>query len=118
MHAWSVSVFANIDRMVDRILRRSGLSQAELARRVGLPRSVVNAYARGQREPGVGAVVRLALAAGFELSLRPRTPPVNAELAASRLEQVLDLAEALPFTPREGPAPLKFSKPADRGPRR
>jgi hypothetical protein len=49
------------------------------------------------------------VAAGFELSLRPHTPPLNAEFAAHALEQVLDLAEALPFTPREGPAPLKFS---------
>jgi len=96
--------------MVDRILKRSGLSQAELARRAGLPRSVINVYARGRREPSAGALVRLAAAAGFELSLQPRTPPVNAESAASTLEEVLDLAEALPFTPREGPAPLKFSE--------
>lgn len=98
--------------MVDQILKRSGLSQAELARRAGLPRSVINVYVRGRREPSAGALVRLASAAGFDLGLRPRTPPVNAKLAGLVLEEVLDLAEALPFTPREGPAPLRITKPS------
>ena len=51
------------------ILRSSGLSQAELARRAGLPRSVVNAYVWGHREPGADTLARLAAAGG----LRPRT---------------------------------------------
>jgi transcriptional regulator with XRE-family HTH domain len=90
-----VSELANIQRLVDQILRKSGLSQAELARRAGLPRSVVNVYARGRREPGVGVVARLALAAGLELSLRPRTQAGKAALASSRIERVLDRANDL-----------------------
>ncbi len=82
------------------ILRRSGLSQAELARRAGMPRSVVNAYVRGKREPGADALGRLAAAGGFQLKLAPREPPVDVDRASKILVQVLELAEALPFRPR------------------
>jgi transcriptional regulator with XRE-family HTH domain len=82
------------------ILDRSGLSQAELARRAGLPRSVVNTYVRGRREPGADALVRLATAGGFDIDLVPRRPPVDVDRASKILVQVLELAEALPFRPR------------------
>lgn len=99
--------------LVAEIRRRSGLSQAELARRAGVPRSVINAYVRGQRQPRVDTVARIAAAAGLELRLVPRTAPVDAERASRRLVQVLELAEALPFRGRERlgfpplPAPLR-----------
>lgn len=82
------------------VLSRSGLSQAELARRAGMPRSVVNAYVRGKREPGADALARLAAAGGLELKLAPRRAPVDVERASRILVQVLELAEALPFRPR------------------
>lgn len=85
---------------VREILTSSGLSQAELARRAGMPRSVVNAYVRGKREPGADALARLAAAGGFDLALSPRRPPVDPERASRILVQVLELAEALPFRPR------------------
>lgn len=85
---------------VSEILTRSGLSQAELSRRAGMPRSVVNAYVRGKREPGADALARLAAAGGLELKLAPRRPPVDVERASRILVQVLELAEALPFRPR------------------
>lgn len=93
------------------IQERSGLSQAELARRAGLPRSVVNAYLKGSREPGVDALTRLAAAGGFELRLGRRKPPVDAERAGKILVQVLELAEALPFRPRPT---LGYPRLADR----
>jgi transcriptional regulator with XRE-family HTH domain len=83
-----------------KILNRSGLSQAELARRAGMPRSVVNAYVRGKREPGADALARLAAAGGLELKLERRRPPVDVKRAGKILVQVLELAEALPFRPR------------------
>ena len=86
--------------LTEQIRAQSGLSQAELARRAGLPRSVVNAYLKGSREPGADALARLAAAGGFELKLAPRKPPVDAERAGRILIQVLELAEALPFRPR------------------
>jgi transcriptional regulator with XRE-family HTH domain len=85
---------------VSDILERSGLSQAELARRAGMPRSVVNAYVRGKREPGADALARLAAAGGFDLTLSPRRPPVDAKRASRILVQVLELAEALPYRPK------------------
>jgi len=83
------------------IWKQSGLRQAELARRAGLPRSVLNAYIHGGRRPRVDVLRRIAAAAGMELKFVPRIPPVDAEEAGRRLVQVLDLAEALPFRPRE-----------------
>lgn len=93
------------------ILDRSGLRQAELARRAGLPRSVVNAYVRGNREPGADALAHLAAAGGFELQLAPRKPPVDVDRASKILVQVLELAEALPFRPR---AELGYPRLPDR----
>jgi transcriptional regulator with XRE-family HTH domain len=86
--------------IANEILSRSGLTQAELARRAGMPRSVVNAYVRGKREPGADALVRLAVAGGLKLQLAPRRPPVDVDRASRILVQVLELAEALPFRPR------------------
>jgi transcriptional regulator with XRE-family HTH domain len=86
--------------LVARIIEHSGLSQAELARRAGLPRSVLNVYLKGRREPGADALIRLAGAAGFDLGLERRKPPVDPERAGKILVQVLGLAEALPFRPR------------------
>lgn len=82
--------------------RRAGVTQAELARRAGLPRSVVNAYERGHREPGTEALARLLAALGLRLRVAPGLRRVDEERAGRILEQVLDLAEALP-TRRGGP---------------
>lgn len=65
-----------------------------------MPRSVVNAYVQGAREPGAEAIARLAAAGGLELKLDRRKSPVDAERAGRILVQVLELAEALPFRPR------------------
>jgi hypothetical protein len=65
-----------------------------------MPRSVVNAYVRGKREPGADALTRLATAGGLELKLAPRKSPVDVDRASKILVQVLELAEALPFRPR------------------
>jgi transcriptional regulator with XRE-family HTH domain len=82
------------------IQSRSGLSQAELARRAGLSRSVVNVYLRGRREAGADTLARLAAAGGLELGLIPKRPPVDPARADAILTQVLELAESLPYRPR------------------
>jgi transcriptional regulator with XRE-family HTH domain len=87
-------------RLLAEVLRRSGLTQAELARRAGMPRSVLNAYLRGGREPGSEALARLAAAAGFDLALEERKPRIDPDRAGRILVQVLGLAEALPYRPR------------------
>jgi transcriptional regulator with XRE-family HTH domain len=86
--------------LIAEVLDRSGLSQAELARRAGLQRSVLNAYLKGHREPGSDALLRIAAAGGVRLALEKRMPPVDSERAGKILNQVLGLAEALPYRPR------------------
>lgn len=97
--------------LVAEIHARSALSQAELARRAGIPRSVLNVYIHGHREPGADTVARIAAAAGLRLGLTERKPPVDPERAGRILTQVLELAEALPFRPR---AELEFPPLGDR----
>lgn len=97
--------------LIEDVLQRSGLTQAELARRAGIPRSVLNAYLRGHREPGADALLRIAAAAGFDLQPQQRKPPVDPERAGKILVQVLELAEALPFRPR---AEMQYPNLADR----
>lgn len=86
--------------LIGQIRRRAGLSQAELARRAGMARSVVNAYEHGRRQPGADALARLAGAAGLELRLAPAVRRLDDERAGRLLAQVLDLAEALPHRRR------------------
>lgn len=100
--------------LTKQIVADSGFSQAELARRSGLPRSVVNAYLKGSREPGAEALARLAAAGGFELRLGRSEPPVDAERAGRLLVQVLELAEALPFRPRANRLPSVAQRLAER----
>jgi transcriptional regulator with XRE-family HTH domain len=92
-------------QLLTEIRQRSGLTQAQLARRAGMPRSVVNAYERGKRVPGTDALARLAASAGLQLELSPAVRSVDPVRAARILSQVLDLAESLPARRR---AELKF----------
>lgn len=99
--------------LIREIRRESGFRQAELARRAGLPRSVVSAYERGHRQPGVDALARIAAAAGLELQIAPSSAPVDPVRAARILAQVLDLAEALPSRrrgPLEYPSLAQFAR--------
>jgi transcriptional regulator with XRE-family HTH domain len=86
--------------LIARVLEQSGLNQSELARRAGIPRSVLSAYLNGHREPGADALIRIAAAGGAELGIKQRKPPVDSERASEILNQVLGLAEALPYRPR------------------
>ncbi|MFZ9676113.1 MAG: helix-turn-helix domain-containing protein [Ilumatobacteraceae bacterium] len=76
---------------------RSGLTQSEVAQRVGIPSTVVSAYERGRREPSFDVVHRLVGAMGFAISVDGRLDPV---LQARKLVDVLLLAEQLPFQPK------------------
>jgi transcriptional regulator with XRE-family HTH domain len=89
--------------------RVSGLSQAELARRTGTQRSVLSAYEHRRRQPSVAALARILAAAGLELRALPARDQPAVDHAGAVLSQVLELAEALPYRPREELAypPLK-----------
>jgi transcriptional regulator with XRE-family HTH domain len=86
--------------LIREIRRESGLTQAELARRTGMARSVLSAYEHRHRQPSVAALARIAAAAGVELRLAPRADRAVTEHAGRVLSQVLDLAEQLPYRPR------------------
>lgn len=88
-------------QLLGEIRRVSGLSQAELARRSGIQSSVLSAYEHGRRQPSVAALARIAAGAGMELHLAPSHNSAAQEHAGRILAQVLDLAEALPYRPRD-----------------
>ncbi len=87
--------------LIARIRKVSGFSQTELARRSGLDRSAVSAYEHGRRQPSVAALARLAGAAGMDLDLATAGSAAADEHAGRILAQVLELAEALPYRPRD-----------------
>jgi uncharacterized protein len=88
---------AAASRLITEARRRAGISQAELARRAGIPRSVLNAYERERRQPGADALASILAAAGFDLRL---APVISHERNARILAEVIDLAEKLPYRPR------------------
>ncbi len=48
---------------------KAGITQAELARRAGVPASMVSAYERDRRQPTLATLLRLLKAAGYELRM-------------------------------------------------
>jgi transcriptional regulator with XRE-family HTH domain len=87
--------------LIAHIREVSGFSQTELARRSGLDRSVLSAYEHGRRQPSVAALARIAAAAGMQLDLATARNAAANEHTGRVLAQVLELAEALPYRPRE-----------------
>lgn len=71
--------------MIQQARRRSGLSQAELARRAHVSQPVISAYEGGRREPGLSMLTKLVEASGHTLSI---------ELVAEP-----DMPRGLPDTP-------------------
>lgn len=71
--------------MIREARRRSGLSQAELARRAHVSQPVISAYESGRREPGLSMLTKLVEASGHTL---------NIDLVAEP-----DAARGLPDTP-------------------
>jgi transcriptional regulator with XRE-family HTH domain len=77
-----------------------------MARRAGVPRSVVCAYEHGRRQPGADALTRLLAAVGYRLELAPCSA-VDADKVAQQLPELLALADALPSRRRE---PLRYPR--------
>ena len=77
--------------------RRAGRTQAEVAGLVGIPVTVLSAYECGRRQPGAEVASRIVDALGFRIEFVQLPDPA---VQARRLADVLELAEALPFSPR------------------
>lgn len=77
-----------------RLLRSSGLTTAELARRANVSRASVSEYVHGHRQPRVSQLERLAEAADLRLEI---TLSPSWHVRKAQLEDVLALADALPL---------------------
>ena len=64
----------SISSIVREARRRSGLTQAELAERAGVPKSTVGRIESGARVPSTETVERLVRAAGWNLSVSLSEP--------------------------------------------
>ncbi len=81
---------------------RSGMTQVELARRVGTSQATLSAYENHRKQPSVETLARLLAATGARLTvdhghepvLRPS--PAQDARTARTLADVIALAEALP----------------------
>lgn len=60
----------------------------------------MNAYERGRREPSAAMLARIFAAAGFDLVANAVVPPTDPVRAGRILEQVIELAEELPYRPK------------------
>lgn len=80
---------------------RQGLSQADLAKRVGVSRQAIGQYETNERRPGGEILVRLAQVLGVSSAylLGMSEAPDQAERLAPAWEQVVDEARAAGFTP-------------------
>ncbi len=61
----------------------------------------MSAYEHGRRQPSAAALARIAAAAGMELDVVPARNAAAAEHAGRVLAQVIELAESLPYKPRD-----------------
>jgi transcriptional regulator with XRE-family HTH domain len=91
--------------IVGSILAQSGISKSALSSASGVSRALLDAYLKGQRQPSVAQLSRLAQAAGLELKLsidqRPRPLP----------ESFLAVLEFGELFPRGEPRPLLDMSP-------
>ena len=69
--------------MIREARQRSGLSQAELARRAGVAQPVISAYETGRREPGLPMLDKLVRASGHDLLVEVVARPSGLELPDS-----------------------------------
>jgi transcriptional regulator with XRE-family HTH domain len=86
--------------LIQQIRRTSGLSQAELARRSGMPSSVISAYEHARRQPSVAALGRISRAAGLDLAISPLADADALERSGRILVDVLELADRMPSKSR------------------
>jgi transcriptional regulator with XRE-family HTH domain len=81
--------------------RRSGLSQAELGRRAGIPASAIGRWERAEVEPAFGTVAELLRTLGYELVVDRLDDAdhdvtlIRRSLARSPAERLVELTDAV-----------------------
>lgn len=96
--------------LVKEARRRAGVTQAELAERLGTPQSVVARWESGQRVPSLASIERVARACGLDTSiglvihdthdlllarqLDPLSPGERIEYMVDAARQVSDLVDS------------------------
>jgi transcriptional regulator with XRE-family HTH domain len=81
-------------RLLRRARRRREWSQAEFARRAGIPASQLCAYETGAKQPGVATLARILSVAG--VGLAAADPRMERVRQAQELADVLSLVDAIP----------------------
>jgi transcriptional regulator with XRE-family HTH domain len=87
-------------RLIREIRHQRGLKQVELARASGVPTTVLSVYEHGRRQPAVAALAQIAASVGMEVIVAPAGEEMADVRRGQILEQVLDLAEQMPYNPR------------------
>ena len=72
-----------IPNLVREARRRAGFTQAELAKRAGVPKSTVGRIESGARSPSTEMVERLVRAAGLDVSVSLSEPDPGTDSMAS-----------------------------------
>ena len=96
----------SIANIVREARRRSGLTQAELAERAGVPKSTVGRIESGARVPSTEMVERLVAAAGWNVSVSLSEPDPGTDsmfertLRRSPAERLADATRAARFVLR------------------
>lgn len=107
---YTYTVEAQVEQLASALVRRArrsaGLTQAELARRSGVPRPVVWAIEHERRQPSLPTLAKVLAGAGMELrvdigqSAPAADPKVDRDLAeerahAVRVRDALELADSI-----------------------
>jgi transcriptional regulator with XRE-family HTH domain len=90
----SIDPDAVAGRLLRRARRRREWSQAELARRAGIPASQLCAYETGAKQPGASTLARILAVAGVDLVAAD--PYAERYRQARELADVLSLVDAMP----------------------
>ena len=80
----------NVSSVIQKTRQRAGLTQADLAQRVGTTQSAISRLENGRVRPSIETIERLAKACGATLELRLRTP----EAPTAEFESSLSLTPA------------------------
>ncbi|MGQ0625693.1 MAG: helix-turn-helix domain-containing protein [Sporichthyaceae bacterium] len=94
--------------LIKLVRRRREWSQAELARRVGMPASQLCAYESAAKQPSAATLERILRAAGMELGAL--TPQMERLRQARQLQDVLELSDHLPYRPRNRAGPPSWAE--------